>query len=387
MAQPVWAHPTWSHRGLARAVWVATAATLASASSVLAARPGEPPASTLESLIADLARPDPLARTGASERLESDSSFTLKQIEGVLARPGLSAEQTRRLMAAAEARFTREPRAAVGVTFNQFEQDRNGSVVLDNVEATFPAAAVLQAGDRIEAIDGVRLSAVNPMRPHILSRDPGDTIPMTIVRQGVTMNVVVTLGRWEDLRDRRRGGQGFVRSMDPREEDFDAAWRVRLRRIQQPAPLDVIDAVVPPAPKPDAGDEPGLEQGRIENDDDRLDAREVEGMLAQVELVAAGEPHGGKGREAPALEAAGNERAFNVVRQGTDRERLIRALQRNIEQRELAVRQLEILNRTIRETPPGPELMRLQENARRTQENIRRWGEYNEALRARLRDR
>ncbi len=345
----------------------------------------EPPGA-IAALVADLAKPDPLSRTSASEHLESDPSFALKDIEGVLASPGLNAEQTRRLTAAAEARFLREPRAAVGVTFNQFEQDRNGSVVLDNVEATFPASAVLQAGDRIEAIDGVRLSAVNPMRPHILSRDPGDTIPMTIVRQGVTMNVVVTLGRWADLRDRRRGGQ-FVRSMDPREEDFEAAWRVRLRRIQQPAPLEVIDAVVPPAPKPEGTDDPALDQGRVEHDDGMLDAREVEAMLAQNALLAAGEPHGGKGREAPALVATGNERAFNVVRQGTDRERLIRALQQNIEKREIAVRQLEILNRTIRETAPGPELMRLQENARRTQENIRRWGEYNEALRARLRDR
>lgn len=387
MAQPVWAHPTWSNRGLARAVVVAAVATLASASSVLAVVHAEPPASTLESLVADLAQPDPLTRTSASEQLESDPSITLKEIETVLARPGLSAEQTRRLMAAAEARFLREPRAAVGVTFNQFEQDRNGSVVLDNVEATFPAAAVLQAGDRIEAIDGVRLSAVNPMRPHILSRDPGDTIPMTIVRQGVTMNVVVTLGRWADLRDRRRGGQGFVRSMDPREEDFEAAWRVRLRRIQQPAPLEVIDAVVPPAPKPEANDEPALEQGRVEGDDGLLDARGVEAMLAQHELVAAGEPHGGKGREAPELVAAGNERAFNVVRQGTDRDRLIRALQRNMEQREIAVRQLEILNRAIRETPPGPELIRLQENARRTQEMIQRWGNSIMGLQARLQNR
>ncbi len=387
MAQPVWAHPTWSNRGLTRAVVVAAVATLASASSVLAVVHAEPPASTLESLVADLARPDPLTRTSASEQLESDPSVTLKEIETVLARPGLSAEQTRRLMAAAEARFLREPRAAVGVTFNQFEQDRNGSVVLDNVEATFPAAAVLQAGDRIEAIDGVRLSAVNPMRPHILSRDPGDTIPMTIVRQGVTMNVVVTLGRWADLRDRRRGGQGFVRSMDPREEDFEAAWRVRLRRIQQPAPLEVIDAVVPPAPKPEANDEPALEQGRVEGDDGLLDARGVEAMLAQRELVAAGEPHGGKGREAPELVAAGNERAFNVVRQGTDRDRLIRALQRNMEQREIAVRQLEILNRAIRETPPGPELIRLQENARRTQEMIQRWGNSIMGLQARLQNR
>ena len=110
-------------------------------------------------------------------------------------------------------------------------------------------------------------------------------------------------------------------------------------------------------------------------------------MLAQHELVAAGEPHGGKGREAPELVAAGNERAFNVVRQGTDRDRLIRALQRNMEQREIAVRQLEILNRAIRETPPGPELIRLQENARRTQEMIQRWGNSIMGLQARLQNR
>src|SRR5688572_29524520 len=73
-----------------------------------------PAARPLAELVAELESDDALARVAANEALEGPS-FTLEDLEGVLAREDLTAEQRYRLRWAALVHFRQEPRAAMGV--------------------------------------------------------------------------------------------------------------------------------------------------------------------------------------------------------------------------------------------------------------------------------
>jgi 2-alkenal reductase len=64
--------------------------------------------------------------------------------------------------------------------------------------AVFPnspaAAAGLQAGDVITAVDGDRVDAESDLADHILPHQPGDEITLTVMRDGSQLEVAVTLG-------------------------------------------------------------------------------------------------------------------------------------------------------------------------------------------------
>jgi len=64
--------------------------------------------------------------------------------------------------------------------------------------AVFPgspaAAAGLEAGDVITAVDGDRVDAESDLADHILPHQPGDKITLTVMRGGREMDVAVTLG-------------------------------------------------------------------------------------------------------------------------------------------------------------------------------------------------
>ena len=64
--------------------------------------------------------------------------------------------------------------------------------------AVFPgspaAAAGLEAGDVITAVDGDRVDAESDLADHILPHQPGDKITLTVMRGGREMDVTVTLG-------------------------------------------------------------------------------------------------------------------------------------------------------------------------------------------------
>ncbi len=135
-------------------------------------------------------------RLDAAKSLRERPEFNLKTIEGVLRTAALSPEQHRQLVSVAWERFKSEPRPAMGISSNY---NQRGAVV-QFVTPGFPATQVLRAGDRIEVAEGVKLDEFDTLRHVILSRDPGDEMALSILRDGVVMNVKVTLGRVEDLR-------------------------------------------------------------------------------------------------------------------------------------------------------------------------------------------
>ena len=53
-------------------------------------------------------------------------------------------------------------------------------------------------GDVIKAVDGTRVTSVDQMVEYFNSLDPGDSITLTVYRDGETLEVDVTLGEWPD---------------------------------------------------------------------------------------------------------------------------------------------------------------------------------------------
>ena len=53
-------------------------------------------------------------------------------------------------------------------------------------------------GDIIKAIDGVEVTAIHQMVDYFNSLDPGDSVTLTVERDGGTVEVAVTLGEWPD---------------------------------------------------------------------------------------------------------------------------------------------------------------------------------------------
>jgi S1-C subfamily serine protease len=79
-------------------------------------------------------------------------------------------------------------------------------VLIDSSAASLPAVfpgspaddAGLQAGDVITAVDGARVDVDHDLATHILPHQPGDQVTLTIISDGSTREVPVTLGTLPD---------------------------------------------------------------------------------------------------------------------------------------------------------------------------------------------
>lgn len=70
---------------------------------------------------------------------------------------------------------------------------------LQNVEAGSPAAdAGLQAGDVVVSFDGRQVSSSIDLVAAVTPREPGETVPVTVVRDGEQIDIDVTLGQAPD---------------------------------------------------------------------------------------------------------------------------------------------------------------------------------------------
>ncbi len=167
---------------------------------------------------------------------------------------GLDPERANRLRAALYDRFKRADHAAIGITFNT--RDTAGPRIVGPedggpaVRPDFPAgrAGLLREGDLLLEIDGVKFvtrtrgedgevveqgeadpsegtvtNSTLGMRMVILSRRPGETVPMRLLRDGQEIEVEVELGAWSSL------GNSFNARVH--EDEYRAAWEHRLRRL------------------------------------------------------------------------------------------------------------------------------------------------------------
>ncbi len=192
------------------------------------------PKADLERLVAALDADDPAARENATRAIAEDQRVTLRRLEPYLSDAALSREQRRRLLSAAFERFAREPRAAMGVSFEPLA--REAGLRLATVVPNFPCAALLKAGDRVLAFDGVALRDQQHAVATIISRDPGDEIEVSLQRQGEPLTVAVPLGRRDRLETPvPASGQMLVE-----------AWTIRSRTFAADVEPSVIDSGLAP---------------------------------------------------------------------------------------------------------------------------------------------
>ena len=82
-------------------------------------------------------------------------------------------------------------RPYIGIQTQTTQDGQQGVVAVDD---SGPAADVLQAGDLITALDGSALDFDHPFLNELFQSHPGDSVELTIVRNGESQTVSVTLG-------------------------------------------------------------------------------------------------------------------------------------------------------------------------------------------------
>lgn len=168
-------------------------------------------------LVARLGADDWKVRDEAHRLLLESRSANLLEIEAALANPNLTPEQRHRLMLIGRQRFAIEPRAAMGI---QFEGMIDGGVMIRTPLRDFDSFNVLEPGDTVLSMDGVRTRTQDDLRFLIVSHDPGDGVVLSILRGGQPMEIALTLGNYNMLQNRA--------NLD--DATLFQAWAVRLRR-------------------------------------------------------------------------------------------------------------------------------------------------------------
>jgi hypothetical protein len=230
----------------------------------------EPLPPALAELVADLGSPTVQKRIDAATRLASNQSITLKQIEDALKQPSLSPEQRKRLTTIAVRRFANKSHAGMGVGP---EPDPARGVIIRTIQPDFPAAKVLRQGDRIINAGGETIDAWETLRAVIVSHDPGDEIPVTVVRDGATLNLTIKLGDFTDLRQRTPAVE---------ENILIRAWELRSRPFQDAPPKPIPSGLSAAAWTQPAFDESELARQRIFDPDP-----------SRTSVSAGGEARGG----------------------------------------------------------------------------------------------
>jgi hypothetical protein len=212
----------------------------------LALSAGEP--RPLKDVVADLGSNDFKAREAATDELADGKMYSLAQLEGALKDPALTAEQKMRIERAGLRTFKDTPHGALGVEFT-------GAITIaeiGSVKKGFPSALTLKPGDIITQIDGEPVTSrvsqdgrASSVRVLVVSHEPGDEVPVVVLRNGAPVKLTVKFGDFRDLKQDPvglNGGGGFNAVM-PVIDDFElqAAWKQRIKRVTgvtDPAPID-----------------------------------------------------------------------------------------------------------------------------------------------------
>ncbi len=74
-------------------------------------------------------------------------------------------------------------------------QEADGARILEVFPNSPAERAGLRPGDRIVAFDGEPVSEAHPLTEYVRRHRPGDTVRLTVIREGEERTVSVTLGR------------------------------------------------------------------------------------------------------------------------------------------------------------------------------------------------
>lgn len=229
---------------------VAFAAALAAFSHPASGRQGfHDAAPDTRTLIRDLSSEAYETRWRAHERLRTLPDAHLVDLEDALGDPSLDPEQRARVWALARERFGGEPRAALGIRYDNAwnRARRNAPAVIERAIDGFDSARVLKPGDAVVSFDGHRVTDRVNFRTHILSYDPGDAVVLGVERDDDVIEVLVIMGSQDQLNTREIRGDnqwGIPATSNPiSESDLDDAWNLRVRRkgLREGAETVVLD--------------------------------------------------------------------------------------------------------------------------------------------------
>lgn len=235
----------------------------------------------LTKLVQRLGSDDWATREAASRELSS-SSITLPLIEEMLRTQDLSSEQKQRLQAAGFSSFMQSDRGALGVSFDARQMP--DGIGIGRCEPGFHSSEVLRAGDVIRAIDGHAVNDVWNVRPNIITKDPGETVELDVLRDGELLQVTLKLGSFRML----RGNAGIDAST------MQLAWDKRLERVRGEAARGLVR--VPALTAGQEAGEPVMVSYRG-GGDVLTDENEVEVKEGEVMALAGGR-HGRVSRSA-----------------------------------------------------------------------------------------
>ncbi len=180
-------------------------------------------------LMQDLDSPSFVTRELAEDELEFDRSLTLDMLEEQLRRDDISQEQRIRLLKAASMRFSSEPRAAMGIQLSS-EINELGLKINGPVEG-FDAMGKLQANDIVSVIGELPIRSSADLQAAIISRSPGEVVPVEIVRAAERLTIDIRLGAWSELST----PGGIPRA------SVEAAWVYRSRDYAGKDEPEIID--------------------------------------------------------------------------------------------------------------------------------------------------
>lgn len=153
----------------------------------------------IEEWIEQLESPDWLMRDLATlELAELDPGISLETLERYITHNDLSIEQRSRLWLACLRRFEMRPKGALGVQFGEIQMGAIEVIPIpDNPE--FPASMVLRQGDKIALVADRLMEGTFSLRAEILSRDPGEILPVTLIRNTRPIRFDLRLGAYSNL--------------------------------------------------------------------------------------------------------------------------------------------------------------------------------------------
>ncbi|MEM1330653.1 MAG: PDZ domain-containing protein [Planctomycetota bacterium] len=137
-------------------------------------------------------------RDAATDALVRLDGLTLLQVERTLRDQTLTPEQRARLERVGEHAFAASPRAAMGVGFARL---RNDAVQITEPHEGFDAFNKLRVNDLIIEAGGEPIEGQEGFRIAIVSRDPGQVLPLVVEREGKLIEVDVVLGSLANLRN------------------------------------------------------------------------------------------------------------------------------------------------------------------------------------------
>lgn len=153
---------------------------------------GIPTASELEGVEIPAALRDIAARLGdeafpAREQASAElleAGFSVREILAVLVQEQPDAEQRQRLLGAVRDQLINAPRGAVGISMQTRPRPDGPGVelVVSDLIEGLPAERALRIGDRITHLNGEVFSSANELTVHVQTKQPGDTVSLTILR-------------------------------------------------------------------------------------------------------------------------------------------------------------------------------------------------------------